>query len=109
MSTEPLKGVTTYLIPAAFFDVEIGGVRIALLLDRVKGKVILDPDTDQKCEISQLGVHCNFLRKPVYEKIDFQVKIDEQITLEKLKDVIGAKCSVLGVRECFIVYHKVEY
>lgn len=109
MATKPISKITTYLIPAALFYAEYRGMPISILVDRVKGKIIVDPDSDQKREISQLSVDCNFLRKPVYEQIEFDVKIEERLSIEQLKAAVQAYCSVTDVRDCSIVYHRVEY
>ncbi len=109
MSTAPIKKITTYLIPAAFFRCDIKGYSVDVLLDRIKGMIILDPDNDQKREIRNLGVDCAFFRKPAYEKIDFDVKLDAKITLNQLKTELGKYCKVEDMRECFIVYRKVEW
>ncbi|MBI2662825.1 ATP-binding protein [Candidatus Woesearchaeota archaeon] len=109
MAEKPITKITTYLIPAVFLECELRGVTFSVLLDRVKGKIIIDPDKDIKQDISTIGYRCNFLRKPVYESVEFDVKIDEQITAEKLKVVVEKYCSVLEIKECFIVYNQIIY
>ena len=109
MAEKLVTKITTYLIPAVLFECELRGVTFSVLLDRVKGKIIIDPDKDIKQDISTIGYRCNFLRKPVYENVEYDVKIEERMGVEKLKVMVEKYCSILEMKECFIMYNKVEY
>ena len=80
-----------------------------VLVDKIKGMVIIDPDNDQKREMRQIDATCAFFRKPVYDRVDVDVKIEEKMRTERLKSELGRYCSVLDSRECFIVFRKVEW
>jgi hypothetical protein len=109
MSDQPIKKITTYLIPAAFFTCELYGSDFSLLVDKIKGMIILDPEKDLRKELSQVSLSCNFPRKPVFENINFEVKIEEKISSELLKKALSQYVQVLDCQNCFIVYHKAEY
>ncbi len=108
MSAVPISKVTTYLIPAVVFSCRVGGQEFSVLLDRIKGKVIVDPDNDRKMEISQVGLHAHFGRKVEFEALDHDVKLDEKIPTSVLKGELGRYVAVDDSRECFIVYRVVE-
>ncbi|MBI2668676.1 ATP-binding protein [Candidatus Woesearchaeota archaeon] len=99
--------ITTYLIPACLVRCEIKGMEIAVLVDKIKGRIILDPEKDLRKEIHQLDESCGFFRKIAYENIEYDVKLDEKIPEEELKKMVEKYCMVLEVRNCFIVYYKV--
>jgi len=109
MTDRKISKITTYLIPAVLFTCKLQGELLNILVDKVKGKIILDPDSDQKKELAELSRECRFLRKPNFENIDFDVMIEEKITNSELKDRINKYCDVEDYKECFIVYNKVEY
>lgn len=109
MSEKPIKEVITYLIPAGFFECELMGVKLNFLIDRIGGKVVIDPDKDNKKEIHEISSECDFLRKPEYESVEFNHKLDEKLSLSELKGKLAKHCQVLDKKECYIVYYKVEY
>jgi len=109
MADKPIKKITTYLIPAVLFTCKLQGEFFNVLVDRVKGKIIIDPDNDQKKELAELSKDCRFLRKPSFEKTDFEIKIEEKISSPELKEMLNKYCDVEDYKECFIVYNKVEY
>ncbi len=108
MATQPIGKITTYLIPSVFFTCELHGTRINVLVDRIKGKIIINPDDDLKKDIPTIDEGCNFLRKPIFESIDFDVKLDERMTSQQLREELEKYCRVEDFKECFIVFRKVE-
>ncbi len=109
MSIKPIKKITTYLIPAVFFNCETKGVSFNLLVDKIKGKIILDPEKEETKYLSEASASYNFLRKPVFENINFDVKLNDKIYLNELKTTLEMYCAVTDFKECFIVYHKAFY
>ncbi|MBI2573403.1 ATP-binding protein [Candidatus Woesearchaeota archaeon] len=109
MSNAPILKVTTYLIPAAVFVCRMNGQEFSVLLDRIKGKVIVDPDNDRKIELMSVGPHAHFGRAVEFTALDHDVKLDEKISVEVLKGQLGRYVTVEDSRECFIVYRSVEY
>ena len=109
MSDRPIQRLTTYLIPTVFFSCEKRGNNFNVLIDKVKGKIILDPEKSLQKELPLIDLDCNFPRKPVFDAVPFDVKIEESISTESLKKQVQAYCTVSDFKECFIVYYKVEY
>jgi len=109
IATKPITNITTYLIPALYFTAEYQGMKINLLIDKVGGKIISDPDKDIKHDISNISSESNFLRKPLFESIEYDIKLDGQVGLENIKSELSQFCTILDWKNCFIVYHKVEY
>ncbi len=108
-SSRPISKITTYSIPATLFQVQQHGFDFPILVDRVKGKLIIDPDEDRKAELRELGMGTQFLRKPVYAKVEGDVKIDAQLTSLVLRGEISKFSMVLDFCECDIVYRKVDF
>jgi len=108
MSDTPLKKITTYLIPAAFLNCEQNDRPFNLLIERIRGKVILDPEKEITKELWEISPGCTFLREPNYESVKFDVQIEERIPLSKLLPEVSKYCKVEEAKECFIVYHKEE-
>ena len=108
-SVRPVSKITTYLIPAVLFKVVQGEIDFSILVDRVKGKIILDPDSDVKQDISQITVSSQFLRSAVYDKVHSDVIIDARLSIFDLKQEVQKKVQVVDTQECDIVYRKVEY
>ncbi|PIN73574.1 ATPase [Candidatus Woesearchaeota archaeon CG10_big_fil_rev_8_21_14_0_10_45_16] len=109
MSTQPIRKVTTYLIPAVFFSCRFSGMDMNFLVDQIKGKVVIDPDSDQKCEMSQLSLDSAFLRKPVFENIEYDQMLERWIETSDLKRKLEEHCQVDDYKECYIVFRKIEY
>ena len=109
MATKEIRKIKTYLIPAVFFNCKINEVMINFLVDRIKGKIIIDPDSDLKRDISGVYESCQFFRKPEFEAFQFVVKIDERLSSGQLMEELQEYCKVEDFKECFIVYYKVEY
>ncbi len=109
MSSAPISRITTYLIPAVLFSCTLGSNQFFVLVDRIKGKVIVDPDNDQKMEISQVNVGAQFGRTVEFTTLEHDVKMEEQISIEMLKGQLSRHVTVEDSRECYIVYRMVEY
>ena len=109
MADKPINKITTYLIPSVLFNCDLRGIEFQVLIDRIKGKIIIDPDKDVKQDIGQVSYRSNFLRKMVYQKVVADVQLQEVLTTEKLKGQLVKYCGVTDFKECFIVYYKVEY
>ncbi|MFA6461454.1 MAG: ATP-binding protein [Candidatus Woesearchaeota archaeon] len=108
MSTSPGNKITTYLIPALFLNCEKGEHRFNLLVERIRGKIILDPEKETTKELWEIHPNCHFLRNPEYESVQFEVQLDERIPANQLVTEVGKYCKVEEWKECFIVYHKME-
>jgi hypothetical protein len=108
MSPIPIKKITTYLIPAAYFSCEQRGIHFNLLIEKIKGKVIVDPEREVTKEIFEAGINCHFPRKVVYENIKFDLQLPEKVQLNTLRQELGRYCSIEDAKECWIVYHKAE-
>ncbi len=109
MATAPIKKITTYLIPACFVSCELRGVRMNVLIDKVKGMLIVDPESDAKYDVSKINLQSQFFRKPVYDTIPFDIKIEEQLSLDGIKKMVERYATVIDGQDCFIVYNKVEF
>jgi len=109
MADKPIQKITTYLIPSVLFNCDLRGIEFQVLIDRIKGKIIIDPDKDVKQDLAQVSYRSNFLRKMVYQKVAFDVQIPEVLTTDKIKENLHKYCTVTDFKECFIVYYKVEY
>ena len=109
MADKPIQKITTYLIPSVLFNCDLRGIEFQVLIDRIKGKIIIDPDKDVKQDLAQVSYRSNFLRKMVYQKVAFDVQIPEVLTTEKIHKDLARYCTVNDFKECFIVYYKVEY
>jgi len=109
ISAKPVQKITTYLIPALYFTAEYQGMKINLLIDKIGGKIVTDPDKDNKHDIANISSESNFLRKPAFESIEYDVKLDGQVGLDNIKSELSQFCTILDWKECFIVYYKVEY
>jgi uncharacterized protein len=109
MSTNPIKNITTYLIPALFVTCTYQDQKINLLIDRIKGKIIVNPDTDEKREIEQIDLNCNFLRRPIYEQTQFDTKLEEKISSASLQQHLSIYCTIEDYTECFIIFRKIEH
>lgn len=109
MATLPIEKITIFLIPAVFCQCLKNGVSFNILVDKIQAKIIVDPENESVKEIPEVDVNCHFLRKPVFESFNFDVKLDEKINSNAIKEELGKFCSVEDLRDCFIVFHKVEY
>jgi len=109
ISEKPVSSITTYLIPAFYVKVSIDGYEFFVLIDRIKGKVILDPDVDSKVEISEISASCAFLRKPMFLEFSYDVLLDAVLGFGEVKVLLSSYCSVLDYTETNIVFHKVDY
>ncbi|MBU0457255.1 MAG: ATP-binding protein [Nanoarchaeota archaeon] len=109
MSERPISKITTYLIPAIFFSCKFKGENINFLVDKIKGKIILNPEKDEKRDIFRLDLDCNFLRKPSFESINYDTKMEEKISSGRLREELSKYCKVDDFKECFIVYYKIDY
>ncbi len=109
MADKPIHKITTYLIPAVLFNCDLRGIEFQVLIDRIKGKIIIDPDKDVKQDLAQVSYRSNFLRKMIYQKVAFDIQIPEILTTEKIHKDLSRYCGVSDFKECFIVYYKVEY
>ena len=109
MADKPINKITTYLIPSVLFNCDLRGIEFQVLIDRIKGKIIIDPDKDIKQDLAQVSYRSNFLRKMVYQKVAFDIQIPEVLTTDKIKENLHKYCTVTDFKECFIVYYKVEY
>jgi len=108
MSSTPVKKVTTYLIPALFLSCEQKGYPFNLLVERIRGKIILDPEKEITKELWEISPHCHFLRQPAYESIQYEVQLEERISSNNLVNEISKYCKVEESKECFILFHKAE-
>jgi DNA helicase HerA-like ATPase len=109
MADKPINKITTYLIPSVLFNCDLRGIEFQVLIDRIKGKIIVDPDKDIKQDLAQVSYRSNFLRKMIYQKIAFDIELPQQLPTEKLHKDLSRYCSITDFKECFIVYYKVEY
>ena len=109
MSTQQIQKITTYLIPAVFFNCQAKGINFNLLVDKIKGRVILDPEKDESVSLQEAGVLHNFLRKPMFESVEFDIQLPDKIYLNELKSTLEMYCQVIDFKECFIIFHKVLY
>ena len=85
------------------------GVKLKILVDQIGGKVVVDPDKDVKKEIHEISSECDFFRKPEYESVEYDHKLDEKLSIAELKGQLAKHCQVLDSKQCYIVYYKVEY
>ncbi len=108
MAEKPISKITTYLIPAVLFECDLRGIEFKVLVDKVKGKVIIDPDKDVTQEMAQLSYRSNFLRPMVFQTVAYDVKIEEKLARDMLQKNVNKYCTVKDFKECFVVYHKVE-
>ena len=110
VSNREIDKITTYLIPALYITCQNNNrENFPFLIDKIKGKIILDPDSDQKVDLSELNENKAYYKKPVFENIDFDVKLNEKIGNQELLEKIKNKFQVIDSQECFIVFNKVEY
>lgn len=108
MAERPIKKITTYLIPAVYFSCTLRDIQFHVLVEKVRGKIIIDPEKEKSADVSQVSYSCNFLRKPAFEKVDFDVQLDPKMSASEIKKELGRYCTLLDELECFIVYHQVE-
>lgn len=108
MSATPVNKITTYLIPTLFLICEQKGYHFNLLVERIRGKVIIDPEKEITRELWEINPKCNFLREPTYESTQYEMQLDERINPTNLIHEISKYCRVEESKECFIVYHKAE-
>ncbi len=109
MTDKPINKITTYLIPSVLFNCDLRGIEFQVLIDKIKGKIIVDPDKDVKQDLAQVSYRSNFLRKMVYQKVAFDIEIPQVLSTEKIHKDLSRYCGVTDFKECFIVYYKVEY
>jgi hypothetical protein len=79
-----------------------------LLVERIRGKVIIDPEKEITKELWEINPQCHFLRQPNYESIQYEVQLEERITAPRLINELSKYCKVEESKECFIVFHKAE-
>jgi uncharacterized protein len=109
IADQEIKKITTYLIPAYYIKVIQNDREFHILIDAIKGKILIDPDTDTKIEAHQLTEQAAFFRKPEYKQVNFDHKIPEQLSEDKIKDLLNQYCLVQESHETNVVFHKVEY
>ncbi len=108
MSSRPINKITTYLITAVFFNCQLNNFNFNVLVDKIKGKIIIDPEKDLKRDISEINDDCGFLRKPTFESIEYDHMLDEKISVGNLREELKEYCQVEDYKDCYIVYYKVE-
>ena len=109
IADQEIKKITTYLIPSYYVKVQQQTIQFHILIDAIKGKVLVDPDTDTKIEVHQISQQAAFFRKPEYRQIHFDQQIAQQLTEEQLKQLLSSYCQVLEMHATNVVFHRVEY
>ncbi|MBT4651717.1 ATP-binding protein [Candidatus Woesearchaeota archaeon] len=107
MADKEIKEIKTYLIPAVLFNVSQEGTEFKILVERIKGKVIVDPEKEIKGELKDVREEFSFFKKPVYEEVNYDIKLDAVRSIDELKEELNGE--VLDWKECYIVYNKVNY
>ncbi len=109
IADQEIKQITTYLIPAYFTKIKKDGSEFHILIDAIKGKVLIDPDTDKKIEPSQITREAAFLRNPEYKQIKFDQRISEQLSKLQIEELLTPFCQILEMQATNVVFYKVEY
>jgi len=105
---EPKK-ITTYLIPALFCECEIDGNACNILIDRMKGRIVVDPQNDATYPLEEISQKVAFLKNVEYEDISYDIKLPENISTTELLEKIKRSVQVTNHISCYIVYHKTEF
>ena len=95
IADQEIKKITTYLIPAYFATVKQNGSEFNILIDAIKGMVLLDPDTDEKISPDKITREASFLRSPEYKQVQFDQRIQERLTEAQLRETLEPYCQVL--------------
>ena len=109
IADEEIKKITTYLIPSYFVKIIQNDREFHILIDAIKGKILIDPDTDTKIEVHQLNEQAAFFRKPEYKQVQFDVQIPEQLSEVQIRELLNQYCMVQEIFATNVVFHKVEY
>jgi uncharacterized protein len=109
MSSKEISKIKNYLIPCVYFTCIKENRVFNILVDRIKGKIIIDPDEDVKKELFDVGEDCAFFRKPQFLAIEYDVKIEEFIKTNKLYEDLREFVEVDNFVECYVMFRKVEY
>ena len=84
MATQEIKEIKTYLLPALIIKVEIGGVEHDFLFEKIKGKLIVNPEKEIIRAQDELYAKNAFYGKPEYLSIKFDKQLKEKMTTETL-------------------------
>tara|TARA_Y100000310_G_scaffold345306_1_gene463584 strand:+ start:8472 stop:10313 length:1842 start_codon:yes stop_codon:yes gene_type:complete len=109
ISDQEISKITTYLIPAYFTNVKLDGSEFHVLIDAIKGMILIDPDTDKKIPPNEISRDASFLRIPEYQQVNFDQRISNRLTESQIRESLEPYCHVLEMQETNIVFHKVEY
>ncbi len=101
--------ITTYLIPALFVECEKNGTRFNVLIDRMKGDILLDPENDSTAPLETISPNSAFFKEVAYEDIAYDVKLEETISEDELKKRLISLVQVKNSIPCYVVYHKTEF
>jgi hypothetical protein len=109
MSSREISKITNYLIPCVYFTCIKDNRVFNILVDRIKGKIIIDPDEDVKKELFNVDESCSFFRKPQFLAIEYDVKIEEFIKTNKLYEDLKEFVEVDNFVDCYVCFRKVDY
>lgn len=112
MAQNPIDNITTYLIPACILTCREDDGQFNLLFDLVKGDIITDVTMSKMVPLNKAKV--NLKDHETFEKIEYisvgyDKKIKPKITIDRLKEELKSEIKIIDAKECFIVYHKVQY
>ena len=97
------------MIPCFFVTVKKNGSEFQILVDAIKGMVLLDPDTDKKIEAKKVSREAEFLRFPSYQQVEYDQSIAQKLTEKNIEDILSPFCIVKDMQLTNVIYHKVEY
>jgi uncharacterized protein len=105
---EPKK-ITTYLIPALFIECMINENSCNILIDRMKGRIVVDPQKDTTYPLEEISPNLAFLKSVEYENISYDIMLPENISVQKLMEKVKQFVTITNHISCHIAYHKTEF
>jgi len=112
ISEKTIKNITTYLIPSLYCICEMSsspGDEFIVLVEKVLGKIIIDPDEDIKTEISNVDPKNSFFRKIKFKKVKYDQMIPQNLDNQNIINKLKKHCNVKDFKECYIMFNKIEY
>jgi len=105
VASKKIQEIKTYLIPSVLI---ICG-QYSYLIDRIKGKVVIDPDNDITRDLQLLDEDCHYPKLPQYMCLNPDIILDPVLTSGDIREKINLCMPVDDIKECFIMFHKVQY
>jgi uncharacterized protein len=109
MEEQKIKSITTFLIPAIHVFCEVNGEEFPILIDLIRGNIVIDPDTEKTAPLHEVSRDVAFLTKPVYEKIKYDKILDKNIDVDEIISRLKENCKIKDYNECYILYYQIEF